>query len=235
MSLTKRATIYLDADLHRAVRMKAVEIDESVSDLVNAAPPAKPRGGCRRSRCVSYQSQRATPRFRGCREGPQASWQAIGCSSSRRPAKTSKPSRSTTAVGSSRKSRPCRVTRGLRGVRNSRGTTDTEFDQKTIESCTKSMIRISSSWSSRLVIVVMSTGSRPPNDPGSPAAAAHRHFKSPRAPDGRRRVQPDVRRPFTLSCTNVDHCGACFIICESAWRWTIRQPSDSRRNTIVTL
>ena len=38
-----------------------------------------------------------------------------------------------------------------------------------------------------------------------------------------------------LSGTNVDHCGACFIICESAWRWTIRQPSDSRRNTIVTL
>ena len=37
MSLTKRATIYLDADLHRAVRMKAAEIEKSVSDLVNAA------------------------------------------------------------------------------------------------------------------------------------------------------------------------------------------------------
>ncbi len=37
MSLTKRATIYLDPDLHRAVRMKAVEIETSVSDLVNAA------------------------------------------------------------------------------------------------------------------------------------------------------------------------------------------------------
>lgn len=37
MSLTKRATIYFDADLHRAVRMKAVEIEKSVSDLVNAA------------------------------------------------------------------------------------------------------------------------------------------------------------------------------------------------------
>ena len=35
--MTKRATIYLDADLHRAVRMKAVEIETSVSDLVNAA------------------------------------------------------------------------------------------------------------------------------------------------------------------------------------------------------
>jgi len=37
MNLTKRATIYLDADLHRAVRMKAAETEKSVSDLVNAA------------------------------------------------------------------------------------------------------------------------------------------------------------------------------------------------------
>ena len=37
MSVTKRATIYLDADLHRALRMKAAEIEKSVSDLVNAA------------------------------------------------------------------------------------------------------------------------------------------------------------------------------------------------------
>lgn len=37
VSLTKRATIYLDPDLHRAVRMKAVESETSVSCLVNAA------------------------------------------------------------------------------------------------------------------------------------------------------------------------------------------------------
>ena len=37
MSLTKRATIYLDADLHRAARIKAMEVETSVSDLVNAA------------------------------------------------------------------------------------------------------------------------------------------------------------------------------------------------------
>jgi hypothetical protein len=37
MSLTKRATIYFDAELHRAARMKAAETDTSVSDLVNAA------------------------------------------------------------------------------------------------------------------------------------------------------------------------------------------------------
>lgn len=32
-----RATIDFDADLHRAARMKAVETEKSVSDLVNAA------------------------------------------------------------------------------------------------------------------------------------------------------------------------------------------------------
>jgi hypothetical protein len=37
MGLTKRATIYFDPDLHRAARIKAVETEKSVSDLVNAA------------------------------------------------------------------------------------------------------------------------------------------------------------------------------------------------------
>ena len=33
----KRATIYLDPDLHRALRLKAVETDRTISDLVNEA------------------------------------------------------------------------------------------------------------------------------------------------------------------------------------------------------
>lgn len=33
----KRSTIYFDADLHRAVRMKAAAMDASVSDIVNEA------------------------------------------------------------------------------------------------------------------------------------------------------------------------------------------------------
>jgi hypothetical protein len=33
----KRATIYFDPTLHRALRVKAAETDKSVSDLVNAA------------------------------------------------------------------------------------------------------------------------------------------------------------------------------------------------------
>lgn len=37
MGLTKRATIYLDSELHRAVRIKAVEVEKSVSELVNGA------------------------------------------------------------------------------------------------------------------------------------------------------------------------------------------------------
>jgi hypothetical protein len=34
---TKRATIYLDPDLHKALRLKALESSTSVSDLVNRA------------------------------------------------------------------------------------------------------------------------------------------------------------------------------------------------------
>ena len=33
----KRATIYLDQDLHRALRIKAAETDQSISALVNEA------------------------------------------------------------------------------------------------------------------------------------------------------------------------------------------------------
>jgi plasmid stability protein len=37
MGTARRATVYLDADLHRALRVKAAETDKSISDLVNAA------------------------------------------------------------------------------------------------------------------------------------------------------------------------------------------------------
>ena len=36
-SLTKRATIYLDPRLHRALRLKSVETSRSMSDVVNDA------------------------------------------------------------------------------------------------------------------------------------------------------------------------------------------------------
>lgn len=34
---TKRATIYFDPDLHKALRLKAVETSRSITDLVNTA------------------------------------------------------------------------------------------------------------------------------------------------------------------------------------------------------
>jgi hypothetical protein len=34
---TKRATIYFDPDIHKALRLKAIETSRSVSDLVNEA------------------------------------------------------------------------------------------------------------------------------------------------------------------------------------------------------
>ena len=35
--LTKRATIYFNSDLHKALRIKAAETERSISDLVNDA------------------------------------------------------------------------------------------------------------------------------------------------------------------------------------------------------
>lgn len=37
MSKTKRATVYFEPSLHRALRLKAAQTDRSVSDLVNSA------------------------------------------------------------------------------------------------------------------------------------------------------------------------------------------------------
>ncbi len=37
MSSARRATVYLDPELHRALRLKAAETDQSISDLVNSA------------------------------------------------------------------------------------------------------------------------------------------------------------------------------------------------------
>ena len=37
MSDVKRATVYLDAGLHKALRIKAAQTDHSLSDLVNTA------------------------------------------------------------------------------------------------------------------------------------------------------------------------------------------------------
>ena len=36
-TLTKRATVYLEPDLHKALRLKSVETSRSVSDLLNDA------------------------------------------------------------------------------------------------------------------------------------------------------------------------------------------------------
>lgn len=37
MAENRRTTVYLETDLHRALRLKAVEADCSISDLVNGA------------------------------------------------------------------------------------------------------------------------------------------------------------------------------------------------------
>jgi DTW domain-containing protein YfiP len=37
MKKSKRATVYFDVDMHRAIRFKAVETDRSISDIVDEA------------------------------------------------------------------------------------------------------------------------------------------------------------------------------------------------------
>lgn len=37
MATARRATVYLDPELHRALRVKAAESDKTISDLVNEA------------------------------------------------------------------------------------------------------------------------------------------------------------------------------------------------------
>ena len=37
MSSVKRATVYFDPDIHRALRLKAAASDKSISDMVNEA------------------------------------------------------------------------------------------------------------------------------------------------------------------------------------------------------
>lgn len=37
MSESRRATVYLEPELHRALRLKAAATDRSISDMVNAA------------------------------------------------------------------------------------------------------------------------------------------------------------------------------------------------------
>lgn len=37
MAIARRATVYLDPALHKALRVKAAETDQSISDLVNEA------------------------------------------------------------------------------------------------------------------------------------------------------------------------------------------------------
>ena len=43
-TLTKRATVYLEPSLHKALRLKAIETSKSVSDLVNDAVRAELAG-----------------------------------------------------------------------------------------------------------------------------------------------------------------------------------------------
>lgn len=66
MTATTRATVYLEAPLHRALRLKAAETDASISELVNAA--------VRRSLAEDADDLAA---FRDCAKEPRISFEAV--------------------------------------------------------------------------------------------------------------------------------------------------------------
>lgn len=75
----KRATVYFDPGLHKALRLKAAETEQSLSELVNAAvrqaltEDGEDSGGLRPARQGAESLLCRRP------QRPEAAWQAIVC------------------------------------------------------------------------------------------------------------------------------------------------------------
>ena len=74
MEDSKRATVYFDADVHQALRLKAAATDRSISDMVNDAVKVAlaedaenlaSLGHCKSERSVSFESLVRDLRKRG--------------------------------------------------------------------------------------------------------------------------------------------------------------------------
>lgn len=64
-TLTKRATVYLEPALHRALRLKAVETSRSLSDLVNSAVRGELAGDADDLAAFEERKQEGTLSFEG--------------------------------------------------------------------------------------------------------------------------------------------------------------------------
>jgi hypothetical protein len=78
MSATKRATVYFDPILHRALRLKAIQTERSLSELVNAAIRAS-LAEDEDDLATARAREGAKPPLRRCAQGLEAARQAIAC------------------------------------------------------------------------------------------------------------------------------------------------------------
>ena len=77
----KRATVYFDADVHQALRLKAAAADRSISDVVNEAVKVALAEDA--EDLAAFDQRKAEYFFRIFCPCPKATWPDIGCSSSR--------------------------------------------------------------------------------------------------------------------------------------------------------
>jgi hypothetical protein len=63
MGLAKRATVYLEPEIHRALRLKSVEADCSMSDLVNEAVRRSLQEDAEDLKAIGDRSKEATVPF----------------------------------------------------------------------------------------------------------------------------------------------------------------------------
>ena len=84
MSETTRATIYLDSDLHRALRLKAASTHRSVSDLVAEAVREALREDQEDLSRSAVARRRTVDDVRGVPEETQSRWHGLNFGSSHR-------------------------------------------------------------------------------------------------------------------------------------------------------
>jgi len=77
MSTPKRATVYFEAEVHKALRIRAAANDRSISDLVNDAVPVSLAEDAADLSAFDRRKQGAQRFLRQLRAGHEASWAYI--------------------------------------------------------------------------------------------------------------------------------------------------------------
>ena len=84
MSLPKRATIYFEPGVHKALRLKAVHTEKSISDLVNVAVRRSLAEDAEDLQAFETRKKDPSLLFENVLKDSEAAWQIMSCKSSRR-------------------------------------------------------------------------------------------------------------------------------------------------------